>query len=330
MDSDSEYERLYESFQQLRDWQLILKRGRSRVLRSKKDPDARAKFLADNPPPKQAVVRRPEDDVRWALRLLPAYCTPSATPCSSPRDSHHSFLTSFPAEIRNMIYQYAVNYPSCRSMYDAYYSQAKRAKCRPVSRVCHEDCSCAKNPVGILEHRAPTILLLSKQITREALTVLYLRTFTIDRIPPWIMGEMHPRPITDFISEGTLQSIRFVEIKVSLGDSHHAKSGQVWLRILKDVLVAWSKKNSLVRIKVMFKVSNVNHRAVWYSELKDYDTLKKQIYNFVFKHGHRLSMLDYEHWVLDHGYAYRTGFRNPLIRKHPDPNIWQGSVLEWI
>ncbi|KAI0186201.1 hypothetical protein EV127DRAFT_439598 [Xylaria flabelliformis] len=275
------------------------------------------------PPPNPLIFRPPPREVLSTLSSLPSYCAPAATP-SRPllsKEPGYSFLGSLPAETRNAIYQYAVNYPTCREIFDAYYDQLDKFRVRNMSGVL---CDFS---VGF---HTPTILLLCKQITREALAVLRLRPFVIDRIPPWIMGNAKPLPLTYLIGKSTLQNVRFVEIKLSLGDCENYSSGRVWFQVLEDILKAWSGKNSLLRLKVMIKVSNIDIDGLWDFELRYYAEIVKMIDYFTFKHGSRPDLVQYEHWVLDCDYAYRCGFRNPLIRKHPDPHIWQGSVMEWI
>lgn len=62
-------------------------------------------------------------------------------------------------------------------------------------------------------------------------------------------------------------------------------------------------------------------------------------------------LIRWEHWVLDSSYAYKVGglrskplvlllasidsltlivVPDPLVRVHPDPYIWQGSLIEWL
>ncbi|KAI1738763.1 hypothetical protein F4680DRAFT_459573 [Xylaria scruposa] len=305
------------------DWATMQRRGRERIHKASKDPIARAKLIADIPPPKPLMLRPQPEDVLSTLSSLPPYCAPATAPsCRSlGRESGYSFLGSLPAETRNAIYHYAVNYPTCRQVFDAYYDQLDKFNVRNVNGV-----SCGFS-VGL---HTPTILLLCKQITREALAILRLRPLVIDRIPPWIMGNSKPLPLTCLISKSTLQNVRFVEIKLSLGDCENYSSGRVWFQVLEDVLKAWSGKNSLLRLKVMIKVSNIDIDGLWDFELGYYAEIVKMIDYFAFKHGSRPDLVQYEHWVLDCDYAYRCGFRNPLIRKHPDPHIWQGSVMEWI
>ncbi|KAI5868418.1 hypothetical protein GGS23DRAFT_545370 [Durotheca rogersii] len=323
-----------DSRKKLVDWRVMHHRGRNKILKASKNPAARAKLLAEIPlpgPQPPAVLHIPEADQRSAWAPLPAFLLDTPTLHSelppNPSRPCHSFLASFPPEIRNAIYHYAVGYPTCRSLYDNYYDQEEKATAKAESRPrSHANVGRhAKVPLS-----TPTILLLCKQITREALGILHLQPFVIDRIPPWIMGNAAPLSLTDFISKPTLQNLRFVQVKISLGENTDFRSGKIWIKLLSDVLEAWSEHNCLVRLKIMFKLSNVTRPNIWFYELEDYEEIVERFSCFEFRHGLRPGLIQWEHWVLDFDCAYRVGFRNPLIRVHPDPYIWQGSVIEWL
>ncbi|KAI1098833.1 hypothetical protein F4804DRAFT_112251 [Jackrogersella minutella] len=314
-----------ESRKKLADWRVMQHRGRNKVLKASKDPVARTRFLAELPSQNPVVLHISEADRTSALASLPAflYDSPAIKP-ARPRNFRHrqqrrrrkpqpqnTFLSTFPPEIRNMIYKYAIGYPTCRSLYDYYYDQQDKDSSE-------------------ISLRTPTILLLCKQITREALCHLHLQPFIIDRIPPWVMGNPTPLPLVNFISKRTLQNLRFVQIKIPLGENIDFRSGKVWLGLLNDVLDVWSERNSLVRLQIMFKLSNITRPNIWFYELEDYEKIIEKLSYFEFKHGLKPGLIRWEHWVIDFGYAYRVGFRNPVIRIHPDPYIWQGSVIEWL
>ncbi|KAI2779046.1 hypothetical protein F4815DRAFT_201696 [Daldinia loculata] len=322
----------WESRKKLHEWRIMQYRGRNKVLKASKDPIARARLYAEIPSPKSAGLHISESDRISALTSLPAFLFngPAVDPGRSQITSqgHHSFLATFPAEVRNIMYYYAIGYPTCRSLYDYYYDQKEKAKSKIELRPRSANTKVSRHSKIVL--RTPTILLLCRQITREALSLLCFQPFVIDRIPPWIMGNSSPLSIVNFISRATLQNLRFVQIKISLGDSSEFGSGKVWLRLLNDILEAWSERNSLVRLEVMFKLSHVTRHNMWIYELDDYERLVDKLSYFEFKHGSKPGLIRWEHWVIDFDYAYRVGHRNPLVRVHPDPYIWQGSVIEWL
>ncbi|KAI1435662.1 hypothetical protein GGR50DRAFT_693896 [Xylaria sp. CBS 124048] len=304
-------------------WSLTLRQGRCLIQQASQDAVIQEALYSIISPPGTITFTPPRDDIRLALKSLPAYCNPTATSirCASQTETHGlSFLGNFPPEIRNAIYKYTAVYPRARKLFDAYYSQYNRFKIR--------------NPDGkpsdfAIKFYTPNILLLNKQITREAMTVLRSGPLVIDRVPPWIMGHRSPLPFTDFMSECTLQSLQFVEIKLSLGDGRGGTSGGVWLQILEPFLRVWSEKNSLVRLKVMIKVNNVAN-GVSDKELRNYELIVRKVDQFAFKHGAKHNTVQFEQWVVDRHYAFNHGPGGLEIRKYPDPYIWQGSVLEWV
>lgn len=42
-----------------------------------------------------------------------------------------------------------------------------------------------------------------------------------------------------------------------------------------------------------------------------------QINNFEFRHAAKPGTVQYEHWIMDCFYAYRTGFRSKFLPKYP-------------
>jgi len=248
------------------EWNLTRHRGRRRVENAIFDPHRWTRFLAGLPSPEIPVFKPRREDCRVAVSSLPGYCTPRPIPAISSPPKLSSFHR-LPLEIRNMIYEYSLHYPTCRDLYDAYYGQL--AACQTYNANSIPD----KRAQFTVKLFTPTILLLCKDITREALAVLWLRPFVIDRVPPWIMGHDSPLPLTTLISRETLQSLRFVEIKLSLGDSESVSSGEIWLQVLGCVLKAWSASNSLVRLKVVFKVSNLDVTRLWEYEYDIYDDI---------------------------------------------------------
>ncbi|KAI0387778.1 hypothetical protein F5Y04DRAFT_267809 [Hypomontagnella monticulosa] len=327
-----------ESRRELLEWRNMHHRGRNKIRKANMDPLWRARLEREMMYAKTvAAFHFSEADRTSALATLPAFLfgCPAVNPGhptepdqgSSPRC--HSFLTSFPAEVRNLIYHHAVGYPTCRTLYDSYYRQKEKAKSNGEIRTRTANTRGPRR--AKLALRTPTILLLCKQITREALSILRIQPFVIDRIPPWIMGNVGPLPLVDLISKPTLQNLRLVEIKIPLGENAEFRSGMVWLQLLDHVLDAWSERNSLIRIHVMFKLSNVTRPNLWHYELQDYEDLVDKLTYFAFKHGMKPGLIRWEHWVLDSSYAYKVGgLRNPLVRAHPDPYIWQGSLIEWL
>lgn len=257
-----------ESKKKMLDWQRTQRLGRRRIAKAAKDPAARSILrqeallpISSLGPPTLNSSRTDANAGENTVPVpLPPFLSGSADP-DSPAvtgQNDNSFF-AFPPEVRNTIYQYAVEYPTCRALFDTYYRQKeKRAR---------------RNTRGIkTKLHTPTILLLCKPITLEALTILRSQPFVIDNIPPWVYGHRLPLPITDFISARTLQNIAFFEFKLTLGEGS-CGSGDVWCRVLKPVFDAWAQRNSVGHLRVMFKLSNLGLESVWYYELRDYERL---------------------------------------------------------
>ncbi|KAK7754102.1 hypothetical protein SLS62_003948 [Diatrype stigma] len=258
----------FESKTKMLEWKRIQRLGRRRIAKAARDSAARSVLWHEALLPLSALgapslslsgtnaITSRED----APIPIPSFLSGSPTSGGQEAASEHSYsFLDFPPEVRNAIYQYAVEYPTCRALFDSYYKQ----KDRGVRRIFHG---------ARVKLHTPTVLLLNKQVTREALTVLRTQPFVIDKIPPWIPGHRLPLPITDFITPQTLQNIGSFEFKVTFGEGSGG-SGYIWRYILKPVLDAWSQRNSVTRLRVMFKLANIDVEPMWYWELKDYEKL---------------------------------------------------------
>ncbi|KAI0171753.1 hypothetical protein GGR52DRAFT_437877 [Hypoxylon sp. FL1284] len=316
-----------ESKQKLAEWGVVQDRGRKRIEKAFTDPATLYQLRIDIPPPAAVLFPGSTDDRRAAGSNLPEFLSPSPSQPTLVR--RHSFL-SFPPEIRNEIYRCAVHYPSSRHLHDAYYNQNEElaAKYRRRPKTSNRSKQPPETPFRL---RTPTILLLCKRVTREALGFLYSsRIFIVDQLPPWLAGGAAPLPLTSLVGRATLQNLRLVQLKIPLGESENISSGAVWLRLVAGLLDVWAQRNALVRLHVVFKLSNVERPNMWSDELEDFEKLVQKLSDFEFRHGARLGMIRWEYWVIDFQCAYRVGWRNPLIRMHPDPYIWQPSLLEWV
>ncbi|KAK8042584.1 hypothetical protein PG994_013067 [Apiospora phragmitis] len=287
------------------------------------DPETLERKLADHmtlsepqiPPHLRPRNMAAEGALVPSATILPAFLQDTAPSTSQPpasQDTNNRFM-KLPLEIRNMIYQCCVFYPPVRELYHAYYSQQQPR-------------GTGKRSSGV-QRCTPTIYLLCKQITREALYMLRRRLLVIDRVPPWLMGHSNPLGICNFIHRDTLQTVRYLELRVAFGEGGYG-SGDVWLNLVVDILSALAPRNSIIELKVLIKLHHVEIRHVWTRELVYYELLLQQLRDWEHKHGNRPCTVQFEHWVIDDPYAYRTGFRNPLIRRHPDALLWPGSIME--
>lgn len=252
-------------------WRTILRRGQDKVLRRARDPNGLARLLAEYQP-ERAIPHhlRPsnmaaEKAVGSTAGRLPA-CLSDIPPSPARQRPGLSFL-DLPLEIRTMIYENCVDYPTCRSMFDAFYTSQGEPK------------TSSKRPSTIkaaIRFHTPTIFLLCKQISREALDLLRTRPLIIDQIPPWVFGHNRPLPLDYFISGPTLQKVKYIDLRVALGEGSQG-SGHVWIEILADLLEALAPLNSLIQLRVMAKLSHVDHIAVWGFELQLYELMVQMV-----------------------------------------------------
>ncbi|KAK8128225.1 hypothetical protein PG984_009333 [Apiospora sp. TS-2023a] len=275
-------------------WCKISERGQKAVSKLIKDPDSNAlgtalAEMANSEPQKPPHLRprnqRAEGAFGAAATLLPNFLrNPAPSASSAPQESGNSIFMKLPLEVRNMIYDHCVFYPSARELYRVYYTQR-------ISQV---------------QRSTPIIYLLSKQITREALLVLRSRVLVIDRVP---------------------RGRSVLRVAFGEGDSGN---GDVWLQVVKDLLSALASRNSIIELKVLVKIHGLQVPYMWSAELKRYEQMVQQFDAWEHKHGRRPCTVQYERWVIDAPYAYRTGHRNALIRRYPDPLLWPGSITEWL
>lgn len=246
-------------------WCKILERGQNAVSRLIKDPDPNAletelARMANSEPQKPPHLRprnvQAEGAFGAAATRLPAFLQDTAPSASSaPQNAGNNIFMKLPLEVRNMIYDHCVFYPSSKELYHVHYSKRNSQ----------------------VQRFTPTIYLLSKQITQEALLMLRSRVLVIDRVPPWPMGRSSPLEICNFISRDTLLRVRYLELRVAFGegDSGH---GDVWLKVLKDLMCALaSRSNSIMEIKVLVKIHGLQVPYVWSAELKHYEQMRGQV-----------------------------------------------------
>ncbi|KAK8028726.1 hypothetical protein PG991_005782 [Apiospora marii] len=246
------------------DWCKILERGQRAISRLVRDPDPDALErelvrMANSEPQKPPHLRprnmQAESAFGAAATLLPDFLQqPAPSASSAPRGSGKSLFMKLPFEVRNMIYDHCVFYPSSKELYHVYYSRRNSQT----------------------QRFTPTIYLLSKEITREALLALRSRVLVIDRVPPWPMGRSSPLEICNFISRDTLLKVRYLELRVAFGEGDSG-NGDVWLKVVRDLLRALSSRNSIIHFKVLVKVHGLQVPYVWSAELRHYEQMKQQI-----------------------------------------------------
>lgn len=179
---------------------------------------------------------------------------------SDEKEEAFTFFT-FPAEIRNLIYEHALHYPSCLNLYSTYYRRLSHANIlqrRPE-----------------ITFRTPTLLLLNRRITAECLPFLRSRTLIIDRLPPFctlpkqrVGGFMK---VTDFIGRGTLQNLQHIDLRLSLGEGPLCSSW-IWEQVLDEILDVLLERNVFATMRLLIRRYGHTRgtRYMWQSEWKRY------------------------------------------------------------
>ncbi|KAE8391201.1 hypothetical protein BDV23DRAFT_182723 [Aspergillus alliaceus] len=158
-----------------------------------------------------------------------------------------SFL-DLPPEIRRMIYLHCMNPNEYKSAYDIYrHNHIEEGNTEYMKRgpLCIE-------PRIYITRTTPSILLLNKQITAEALEVLY-------RIPVDLYGtpgshcSMRQMDIAEFICEQFLQRIQYAALL--LGNPHK--------NFVLQLLDIWGADNRLKRLDVYFPKGALGSYRHW-------------------------------------------------------------------
>ena len=160
---------------------------------------------------------------------------------SAQRQAAYSFF-SFPGEIRNAIYRLML-YPDSTLLYSAFNRQIDEFWSRRLKGYQEP----FPKPQIIL--RCPTVLLLCKTITAEVLPLLHAEPFVVSRMPPWIQGQLRPMLVSSFISKETLQGLRRIELRITLGQGSLG-SGWAWLDLTIDIFRILLQKNKLDELQL--------------------------------------------------------------------------------
>ncbi|KAK0617830.1 hypothetical protein B0T17DRAFT_311717 [Bombardia bombarda] len=225
----------------------------------------------------------------------------------SMKSPRWSFL-HFPGELRNMIYEYSLHYPTSLELYSAYNHRIVEYYAQKSSDLTLQ----FPQYSGIL--KTPTILLLCRAITAECLSMLRAQQFVIDRFPPWVPGQIRPLRISQFIGRQTLQSLRDIEIRIPLGHGSYG-SGWVWDDILKELLAIWRQRNAFKCLRVLTVIHNRAHIPIWTShEHEHLESIENALDEFKFANPNSLrpDVIKQEYWVsLSFAKPARIDDKNP-------------------
>ena len=150
---------------------------------------------------------------------------------------------ALPFEIRNSIYHHAVDWPDLSVPF-----QKMKANCLDTFEVLKttKDPKCTFEQPGSLPFNTPTILLLNRQITSEALWVLHKKTLTIASPPPSPLQLAKPMDITEFIGEAVLLKVRHVKLVLDFKEY----ASRDWVKMVENLLDVWCQENSLESLQV--------------------------------------------------------------------------------
>ncbi|KAK0627668.1 hypothetical protein B0T14DRAFT_141174 [Immersiella caudata] len=254
----------------------------------------------------------PESPDSSSINTLQPSAETSRQPCSenqpeqSPRvklagpgTASGWWFFNFPPEIRNMIYEYSLNWPTSYALY------------APYNRQIDDYYANRDNPdqefpefSGML--RTPTILLLCRRITAECLPILQSNTFMIDRLPPWLPGEPRPMLLSQFVGKRTIQSLRHIEFRLPAGQGRYG-SGWVWAWITLDILNILQERNSFDTIKIVISMFNDRSRSVWPLESEDLGKIIDACTTLVAKNPRFWApgKIEYQYWVVKGTFAHR-------------------------
>ncbi|OJD19783.1 hypothetical protein AJ78_00283 [Emergomyces pasteurianus Ep9510] len=158
-----------------------------------------------------------------------------------------SFL-DLPPEIRHEIYTLALSWPNLRVPFTRLRHECEQDEAAWFRQGSIYNHSCALPPPYIPEpdYMTPTIFLLNRQITHEALPVLHTQELVIDEPPPYSIALGRPVDITMFISEGALQRARRVVLKIDI-----ANLASRWARTVDTLLDVWRVNNCLEELRIV-------------------------------------------------------------------------------
>ncbi len=170
-------------------------------------------------------------------------------------------LLTLPAEIRNSIYDYAVNWPSLsRTFRQLEFPQTEEVAQNETLKGA--PLSTFPTPhFGSLS--TPSLLLVNRQIYFEVLAVLYEKPFIIDSPPPYVPQLAKPMVITEFIGKYTLQKLRFVTLSMDLVYRPGVDIASAWLKTVEYLLDVWFVRFALESVTVRIRYVEPDRSKGW-------------------------------------------------------------------
>lgn len=185
-----------------------------------------------------------------------------------------SLLLQIPRELRDLIYEYLVDYPEMKPLID---KNVEHARASFASRfgpdVSLERIQDLLPWTDIVQPQplpmsTPSILLLNRQIYSEALQILTSRTFHLQTpIPANFRRDVRDIFLSDFIGEETLSNVRLVSLRLSFQTMKDANN---WYKTIHQLENIWRNKNKIQSLLV-----HVEPMSSLDGELSDYAYAKR-------------------------------------------------------
>jgi hypothetical protein len=171
-----------------------------------------------------------------------------------------SVFFSLPRELRDEIYHWCLEYPDISYLLDEHLEKTRKAlsthfrtqvSADTIDRLLEwTSLEVPRRPVL----KCPTVLLLNRQITNEALAILYTKWLHIDTpISSNFRRDVRGLQITDFIGDQALSQVRYASLSLSFNDLREANN---WYRTVIRLWSVWVRKNSLKCLKIYLQSSN--------------------------------------------------------------------------
>jgi hypothetical protein len=159
-----------------------------------------------------------------------------------------------PRELRDAVYSFVVDYPDMTQLLEQHVDRTKASFVNRFGPDVSIDRIEELLPWSALIHpqptplRTPSIFLVNRQVSVEALEMLHTKTLHIeDPIPANYNREIRDTSLTDFIGEETLSSIRHASLRISFKTT---KLANAWYRTINQLTEIWRANNRLQSLKV--------------------------------------------------------------------------------
>ncbi|TID27583.1 hypothetical protein E6O75_ATG00350 [Venturia nashicola] len=165
-----------------------------------------------------------------------------------------SALLNLPREIRDLIFSYCAVYPDLSVLLSDHLEQARQSVRTHFEHGIQEGQLVRLFPWASFEQpeplpmQTPAIFLVNRQVSAEAFAILHASTLLLDVTVPINNSQEHRAVfVTDFIGEGTLQSVRRCHLELDFTTTAKASG---WYRLIRHLVDIWLAKNSLQSLTV--------------------------------------------------------------------------------